>query len=93
MCGEQNTHGGSKGEAMEIKLDSLLRARMEKVQTREELVRCLVQQSLEDVVETIATEAETRSTRVGDVSIIHSHAHRCTIVVPATAALECRNAC
>jgi hypothetical protein len=79
--------------ARQWELDALLRARMEKVQTREELVRFLVQQSLEDVVETMATEAETRSKRVGDVSILHPHAHRCTIGVPATAALECRNAC
>lgn len=32
-------------------------------------------------------------TCVDDVSILHWHEHRRNIVVPATAALECRNVC
>ena len=80
-------------KARRWKLAALLRARMEKVQARKEWMRFFAQRSLENDVETMATKAEAHSTRVDDVSILRSHAHRSKISASATAALECRNAC
>jgi len=93
MWGEEK-HGGSKCEAMGT---GCIAARADgegagEGRAREELVLFSVQQSLEDVVGTMAAEAETHSTRVDDVSILRSHAHRSKIDGAATAALECKNA-